>query len=322
MLIRNSAIYMVAKLLPGLFGLATTAALTRLLDPHEYGLYGLALVTMMLGSSILFDWLGLSFLRFYQSRRDDPNLVSTFICMFVVLVTVSAAGLGVALIGGVVRTDSGWHFCRRLAHGLGLLVVRAGFPAGSGGIPADYVSEHESRTVVVGSGRGDDCCMADDEPAVDRNGYGGRLFRGHLLRKNTDPTTIVAPVRSRSRPRCAGFRRARCGQHDAFQPDGRWDASTPRATRLSSGSRSLYRRLRSGAVHARGHGGGSSPWPAIRSWYGRWSAATTPRRGGNSWPTGRYCWPCSLPPVWAWRSSETASPRPLSARNSYPALPP
>jgi O-antigen/teichoic acid export membrane protein len=105
MLIRNSAIYMVAKLLPGLFGLATTAALTRLLDPHEYGLYGLALVTMMLGSSILFDWLGLSFLRFYQSRRDDPNLVSTFICMFIVLVTVSAAALGVALIGGVVRTD-------------------------------------------------------------------------------------------------------------------------------------------------------------------------------------------------------------------------
>ena len=50
MLIRNSAIYMVAKLLPGLFGLATTAALTRLLDPHEYGLYGLALVVMTLGS--------------------------------------------------------------------------------------------------------------------------------------------------------------------------------------------------------------------------------------------------------------------------------
>ena len=100
MLIRNSALYTVAKLLPGLFGLATTAALTRLLEPHEYGLYGLALVVMTLGSIILFDWLGLSFLRFYQSRRDDPSLVPTFICMFVALAIVSAVALSVALISG------------------------------------------------------------------------------------------------------------------------------------------------------------------------------------------------------------------------------
>jgi O-antigen/teichoic acid export membrane protein len=105
MLIRNSALYMLARLLPGLFGLATTAALTRLLDPHEYGLYGLTLVVMMLGSTIMFDWLGLSFLRFYQARRDDPCLVSTFICIFVVLATVSAGALGAALIGGVVPAD-------------------------------------------------------------------------------------------------------------------------------------------------------------------------------------------------------------------------
>jgi O-antigen/teichoic acid export membrane protein len=105
MLIQDSAIYMVAKLLPGLFSLATTAALTRLLDPHEYGLYGLALVVMTLGSIILFDWLGLSFLRFYQSRRDDSGLLSTFLCMFGALVIASAAALGAALISGVVPAD-------------------------------------------------------------------------------------------------------------------------------------------------------------------------------------------------------------------------
>jgi O-antigen/teichoic acid export membrane protein len=76
MLIKNSAIYMVATLLPGLFSLATTAALTRLLDPHEYGLYGLALVVMTLGSSVMFDWLGVSFIRFYQAKREDPRLVA------------------------------------------------------------------------------------------------------------------------------------------------------------------------------------------------------------------------------------------------------
>lgn len=105
MLIQNSAIYMVAKLLPGLFALATTAALTRLLTPHEYGLYGLALVMMTLGSMVLFDWLGLAFLRFYQSRRGDPNLVSTFIYMFFALAAVSGTALGVALLVGVIPAD-------------------------------------------------------------------------------------------------------------------------------------------------------------------------------------------------------------------------
>jgi len=105
MLIQHSVLYIIAKLLPGLFGLLTTAALTRLLDPHEYGLFGLALVIMSLGSTILFDWLGLSFLRFYQARRDDPRVVTTFVSMFVALVVISAVALGVAWIGGALPAD-------------------------------------------------------------------------------------------------------------------------------------------------------------------------------------------------------------------------
>jgi O-antigen/teichoic acid export membrane protein len=102
MLIRHSALYTAAKILPGLLTVATTAALTRLLNPHEYGLYGLAHVIMTLGSIILFHWLSLSFLRFYQSRQADPNLVSTFISMFLIIVILSAVVFGVALISGVV----------------------------------------------------------------------------------------------------------------------------------------------------------------------------------------------------------------------------
>jgi O-antigen/teichoic acid export membrane protein len=100
MLIRDSALYTAAKILPGLLGVATTAALTRLLNPEEYGLYGLALVIMVLGSIILFHWLCLSFLRFYQSRQDDPNMVSTFISMFLIVAILSAVVFGVALISG------------------------------------------------------------------------------------------------------------------------------------------------------------------------------------------------------------------------------
>ena len=105
MLIRNSALYTVAKLLPGLFSLVTTAALTRLLEPHEYGLYGMALVVMTLGSFILFDWLGLSYLRFHQKRLDDPSLVPTFVWMFVALAIVSVVVLSVALISGLIPAD-------------------------------------------------------------------------------------------------------------------------------------------------------------------------------------------------------------------------
>ncbi len=104
MLIQNSAIYMVARLLTGLFGLATTAALTRLLEPQEYGVYGLALVIMTLGSSAAFDWLGVSFLRFYQARREDPRLVMTFMSIFVALVAFTAGALSIALLTGIVPT--------------------------------------------------------------------------------------------------------------------------------------------------------------------------------------------------------------------------
>jgi len=92
-LIRHSAIFMVARMLPGLFGLATTAILTRLLDPQEYGQYGLMLAVMMMGSMILFDWLGVSFLRFYQARPGDPSLIGTFVGLFCALLALSVGVL-------------------------------------------------------------------------------------------------------------------------------------------------------------------------------------------------------------------------------------
>ena len=69
--------------------MVTTAALTRLLDPAQYGLYGLALVVMTFGSSLAFDWLGLTFLRIYQTRRDDPLVISTIVQIFFTLVLIT-----------------------------------------------------------------------------------------------------------------------------------------------------------------------------------------------------------------------------------------
>jgi O-antigen/teichoic acid export membrane protein len=91
MLIRNSLLYIASKVAPGLLGMATTGILTRLLAPESYGRYGLALVIMSFGGATMFDWLGLSFLRFYQARRDDPRVISTFIQLFALVVLLTLA---------------------------------------------------------------------------------------------------------------------------------------------------------------------------------------------------------------------------------------
>ena len=90
MLIRNSFLYMLARLLPGVFGMATTAVLTRLLDVASYSVYGLVLVIMTFVSTMGFDWLGVSFLRFYGAAREDGRTVATFVYIFVALSLLSA----------------------------------------------------------------------------------------------------------------------------------------------------------------------------------------------------------------------------------------
>ncbi len=89
MLIRNSLLYMLARLLPGVFGMATTALLTRLLDVGSYGVYGLALVIMTFVSTMGFDWLGVSFLRFFDGKAGSERTVATFVHIFFGLLLLS-----------------------------------------------------------------------------------------------------------------------------------------------------------------------------------------------------------------------------------------
>ena len=90
MLIRHSLLYMVARFVPGILGMMTTALLTRLLDLRGYGIYGLALVIMTFVSTMGFDWLGVSLMRFNEARRGDERVIATFVQIFLVLMLVSA----------------------------------------------------------------------------------------------------------------------------------------------------------------------------------------------------------------------------------------
>jgi O-antigen/teichoic acid export membrane protein len=102
MLIRHSAIYVVAKIFPGVLGMATTALLTRVLAPEDYGLYSLALLVMTFGAGLAFDWLGLAYLRVAQNRPDRLVVVSTFAQIYAALVAATALLALAGLAAGAV----------------------------------------------------------------------------------------------------------------------------------------------------------------------------------------------------------------------------
>jgi O-antigen/teichoic acid export membrane protein len=90
MLVRHSIIFVAAKALPSLLGMATTIILTRVLSPTQYGLYGLSLVVMTFTAGVGFDWLLLCLTRFYEGRHRDPKVVSTVLHLFAANVLLTA----------------------------------------------------------------------------------------------------------------------------------------------------------------------------------------------------------------------------------------
>jgi O-antigen/teichoic acid export membrane protein len=96
--VRHAIIYAFGKLLPGALGFITTAVLTRLLDPEAYGAYGLGLAIIVFVNASLFEWLGLSLLRFYANDRDRPQLIATTFVIFLACCAISAVIAAVALL--------------------------------------------------------------------------------------------------------------------------------------------------------------------------------------------------------------------------------
>lgn len=55
MLLRHSALYTLARGLPGLINFAALAVYTRLLGPEEYGRYALVIAAVGLANAVLFQ---------------------------------------------------------------------------------------------------------------------------------------------------------------------------------------------------------------------------------------------------------------------------
>jgi O-antigen/teichoic acid export membrane protein len=119
MLIGDSIVYLIARFVPGILGAVTTVVLTRLLEPSQYGAYGLIIVIMTFVSNVGFDWLNFSFLRLYEGRRKDPRAVTTFVYLFLGLVIAS---MGLALLAWLIV---GRREIDVTAYGIGLLLAWA-----------------------------------------------------------------------------------------------------------------------------------------------------------------------------------------------------
>lgn len=73
MLLRHSALYFLARGVPGTINLFAITIYTRLLLPAEYGNYALVLAGVNLCSAVFFQWLQLGALRFRSAYTDRPE---------------------------------------------------------------------------------------------------------------------------------------------------------------------------------------------------------------------------------------------------------
>lgn len=97
MLLRHTAYYLLARGLPGLINFFALSVYTRLLAPEDYGRYALAVASVILVNTLLFQWM-LSGLARFLSRYagQEQKLQSTLLAAYLLLVAFTALMGGVA----------------------------------------------------------------------------------------------------------------------------------------------------------------------------------------------------------------------------------
>jgi O-antigen/teichoic acid export membrane protein len=123
MLWRHSALYLLARGLPGVISLLAIAVYTRLLGADEYGRYALVIAGVGFANKLVFEWLRLALLRFLPAYQDRQQAFSaTITAGFLTLVAGTTVLAGIAL---VLAPDD--LFRQLLLAGIALLWVQAVF---------------------------------------------------------------------------------------------------------------------------------------------------------------------------------------------------
>ena len=101
---RSRVVFLLARLIPSLLAVVTTAVLTRLLAPAEYGFYALGLSIVFFLTLGVFEWLGLSLLRMAPATKQPDLFFGTVLTCFCALCGLCIVGAVLVLIlGGLGR---------------------------------------------------------------------------------------------------------------------------------------------------------------------------------------------------------------------------
>ncbi len=123
MLLRHSTYYLLARGVPGLVNVAALALFTRLLAPDEFGRYALVLAGVGLANVVVFQWLRLVMIRFFQANRKNMESFLAGILGLFLTLAVAVTGSGVLL--GLLWPDPVWQ--RLLVLAVLLLFAQAWF---------------------------------------------------------------------------------------------------------------------------------------------------------------------------------------------------
>lgn len=106
-LLRHSALYALARGVPGLIAFLSIAIYTRLLHPEAYGQYALFVAVVGFFNAVLFYWLRMGLLRFLPAHLERPQALLSALATGFWWLAFAISGL--AAIAFVLLPDSTWR---------------------------------------------------------------------------------------------------------------------------------------------------------------------------------------------------------------------
>src|SRR5258708_6937431 len=93
----HTAIYLVARGLPGIMGFLAIPLFTHLLSRDVYGKYALVVATAGLVNAILFQWIRLSLVRYLHAHKEDPDKLKS-----TMMTATGAIVLAVGVVAAII----------------------------------------------------------------------------------------------------------------------------------------------------------------------------------------------------------------------------
>lgn len=124
---KDTLYYVPARIIPALVGFLGIAIYTRLLNPHEYGLYVLVMTVVSTVYAFGFNWLGYVVWRYFERYKNDNNVSGFLSTIFSVAAAVFAT---VVLLGYTATIFLKGHMETHLIHLLRIGIVVLGVQIG------------------------------------------------------------------------------------------------------------------------------------------------------------------------------------------------